>query len=43
MCILKIGKGEEQKDKNYSQLISDTLANKEEEREGLLTLGRIEV
>ena len=37
MCILKIDKGEEQKDKNYSQLISDTLANKEEEREGLFT------
>ena len=32
MCILKIDKVEEQKDKNYSQLIIDTLTNKEEER-----------
>ena len=37
MCISKTDKGEEQKDKNDSQLISDTLANKEEEREGLFT------
>ena len=37
MCIFKIDNGEEKKDKNYSQQISDTLANKEEEREGLFT------
>ena len=39
--MLKIDKGEEEKDKNNSlkenKLISDTLINKEEEKEGLFT------